>query len=86
MEQPEVLSVWRHLKTNSLYTVLGVSICSTNGNEDERAVIYLSHSRKMLHHRVLSEFMDGRFEYSEKASPSYTAARLMRMRDKGSDE
>ncbi len=58
---PEPYTTWRHLKTNSTYTVLGTAICSTNGNEGEQAVIYVSHTTGVLHYRELSQFMDGRF-------------------------
>jgi hypothetical protein len=62
MTEPKPYSTWLHIKGASTYTVLGVSKCSTNGNESERAVIYISHTYGVLHHRELSEFMDGRFE------------------------
>ncbi len=58
----EPYTTWRHLKTNSTYTVLGIAACSTNGRELERAVVYISHTNQILHYRHLSEFMDGRFE------------------------
>lgn len=62
--EPTPYSTWRHLKTGSTYTVLGVAECSTNGplENTERAVIYVSHTRQELWYRELSEFMDGRFE------------------------
>lgn len=61
MTEPEPYSTWLH-RGGSTYTVLGVSQCSTNGNESERAVIYVSHTYGVLHHREVSEFMDGRFK------------------------
>lgn len=81
MDEPKPLTVWHHPKTAADYTVLGVSVCSTNGNEDERVVVYFSNEKMMLHHRLLSEFMDGRFRYKKNASPSTTALLLMHMRD-----
>lgn len=55
-------STWRHIKTNSTYTVIGISECSTNGSEGDRVVVYLSHAKQILHHRDMREFTDGRFE------------------------
>lgn len=82
MDEPAILTVWYHFKTAAMYTVIGTSICSTNGHEDERAVVYISNEKHMIHHRELSEFMDGRFRFVEDASPSTTALMLMRMRDR----
>jgi hypothetical protein len=61
---PRPWTTWRHLKTNSTYTILGVATCSTNGEREgrEMSVVYLSHERQVLHYREISEFMDGRFE------------------------
>jgi hypothetical protein len=56
------LSTWRHARTGSTYTVLGVSESSTNGEEGKRVVVYVSHTYQQLRHRDLSEFLDGRFE------------------------
>lgn len=55
-------STWKHLRTGSFYTVLGVAQCSTNGNENEISVVYISHKYQALRYREISEFMDGRFE------------------------
>ena len=55
-------NTWRHIKTGSTYTALGIARCATNGKEDELSVIYVSHTKQELHYRELSEFMDGRFE------------------------
>ncbi len=56
-------STWHHPATRSTYTVLGVSVCSTNGPRcgKERVVVYLSHTYSELHHREITEFLDGRF-------------------------
>lgn len=81
--EPEPLTVWRHLKTNSYYTVIGTSRCSTNGQEDELAVVYVSHERLMVHHRELSEFMDGRFEFVMRTTPIRGARLLIKVRDLG---
>ena len=62
--------VWRHVKTNSLYHVMGIARCSTNGDREgrERSVIYFSVARQTLNYREIEEFLDGRFEpmYLEK--------------------
>lgn len=54
---------WKHVKTSSLYTVLGIALCSTNGKREhkERSVVYISHERQALRYRKVSEFLDGRF-------------------------
>lgn len=55
------LSVWFHLKTKSLYVVLGVADCS-NAEEDEgQAVVYYNTVRRRLRYRDVNEFLDGRF-------------------------
>jgi hypothetical protein len=56
--------VWRHIKTNSLYHVLGIACCSTNGDREgkENSVIYFSMDYQGLRYREISEFLDGRFE------------------------
>ena len=56
-------STWRHVKTNSTYTVLGIARCSTNDQKDDLSVVYISHTKQELLYRRLSEFMDGRFEF-----------------------
>lgn len=55
--------VWRHVATDSLYHVLGVSRCSTNGERDgkEECVVYFSMDYQALRHREVGEFLDGRF-------------------------
>lgn len=57
-------TTWRHVATDSLYTIIGVATCSTNGDREgtERSVVYLSHEKQILHYREISEFLDGRFE------------------------
>jgi hypothetical protein len=57
------LSTWRHVKTGSTYTVLGVSTSSTNGPGEgvDKVVIYVSHTHQQLRHRDIAEFLDGRF-------------------------
>ncbi len=54
-------SIWRHLKTNSTYTVLGITKRSTNGQEGVQSVVYVSHTLGEMHDREVSEFLDGRF-------------------------
>lgn len=62
-EDLKPLSVWRHVATKSLYVVLGVARCSTNGPREgtEHSVIYHSQSHGHLCYREVSEFTDGRF-------------------------
>lgn len=57
-------SRWVHRKTGSLYTVLGVAVCSTNGLREytEKSVFYWSDTYRALRYREISEFLDGRFE------------------------
>ncbi len=57
-------STWKHVKTNSTYTVLGISLQGTNGPGEHEAecVIYVSHTHGHLAHRDISEFLDGRFQ------------------------
>jgi hypothetical protein len=52
-------STWRNLKGGSLYTVLGISTCSTNGPREgkEQVVVYISHTYQRLRHRDVSEFL-----------------------------
>jgi hypothetical protein len=51
-------STWRNKKGGSLYTVLGLSMCSTNGErEGEQDVVYISHSYQRLRHREVYEFL-----------------------------
>lgn len=66
IERPEPYSTWRHVKTNSTYTVVGVALFSTNNRVPEEAVIYVSHDYQGLKYRELKEFMDGRFVRIEK--------------------
>jgi hypothetical protein len=56
------LSTWRHVATDSTYTVLGVAACSTNGRDGETSVVYCSHTYQGLRYREVGEFLDGRFE------------------------
>lgn len=55
--------VWRHVATDSLYHVIGLARCSTNGERDgkEDSVIYFSMDYQSLRYREVSEFLDGRF-------------------------
>lgn len=59
--KPAPYSTWRHVKTGSTYTVIGVAECSTNSNIGEESVIYVSHTHQGLRYREIREFMDGRF-------------------------
>jgi hypothetical protein len=56
-------TIWKHVKTNSHYLVLGIALCSTNGPNEhkERSVVYVSLTHQQLCYRELSEFLDGRF-------------------------
>jgi hypothetical protein len=56
-------SVWMHNKTRSLYVVLGIALCSTNGPDEHkrRDVVYFSLTHGGLRTREASEFLDGRF-------------------------
>jgi hypothetical protein len=56
-------STWKHIATGSAYTVVGIAVCSTNGEREneERSVVYVSHTHGVLRYRELSEFLDGRF-------------------------
>lgn len=60
-DRPLPFSTWRHVKTGSTYTVLGVALCSTNDRPPEESVVYVSHTYQAMRYRELSEFMDGRF-------------------------
>jgi hypothetical protein len=57
------LSLWRHVETGSLYVVVGLALCSTNGPRDrvERSVVYHSLTYEGLRYREMDEFLDGRF-------------------------
>ncbi len=57
----EPYSTWKHLKTDTTYTVLGIAKCSTNGVDGEVSVVYFSHKYQELRYRKLDEFLDGRF-------------------------
>lgn len=62
IDRPEPFSTWRHVKTGSTYTVIGVAQCSTNNQiVVEESVVYISHSYQEMRYRELKEFMDGRF-------------------------
>jgi hypothetical protein len=56
------LSEWKHVK-GGVYIVLGVALCSTNGERDgkEESVVYWSKKYKALRERELSQFLSGRF-------------------------
>jgi formylmethanofuran dehydrogenase subunit E len=57
------MEIWKHLKTDSLYLVLGEATCSTNGalEEGQPAVVYYSLTYQRWFYRKASEFYDGRF-------------------------
>lgn len=59
-EGPRPWGTWRNIKGSSLYTVVGVSVCSTNGPREgvERVVVYISHTYQKLRHRDLAEFLE----------------------------
>lgn len=53
--------IWKHLKTNNLYYVLGIAICATNGEHNgDLSVVYGSDHGWF--YRKMEEFLDGRFE------------------------
>lgn len=56
--------IWKHKVRGTLYHVIGVALCSTNGerNQKETSVIYFSISTQKLWYREIGEFLDGRFE------------------------
>jgi hypothetical protein len=56
--------VWRHLKRGTLYHVLGIATCSTNGEREgkEESVIYFGVLQQQFYYREITEFLDGRFE------------------------
>lgn len=62
-DQLKPLSLWRHVETGSLYVVLGMAMCSTNGPRDkvEHSVVYHSLTYDGLRYREAGEFLDGRF-------------------------
>lgn len=64
--------VWRHVKTNSLYHVVGVATCSTNGEREHKevSVVYFSMTHQRLCYREVSEFLDGRFVPKTPDTPS----------------
>lgn len=57
------MEIWRHVKTDSLYLVLGNATCSTNGHQDEgrASVVYYSLTYQRWFYRKVTEFYDGRF-------------------------
>jgi hypothetical protein len=57
------MEIWKHVKTDSLYLVLGEASCSTNGIRDgvEKSVIYYSLTYQRWFYREAKEFYDGRF-------------------------
>ncbi len=68
---PEIGSIWQHVERGTQYTVLGYSICCTNGlYEGEQEILYgqLSegepdsvYQKGVVLNRLANEFMDGRF-------------------------
>jgi hypothetical protein len=65
-------STWVHLATRSRYTVIGVGLCSTNGDNEhkEEAVIYVSHAHGDLRYREIHEFLS----YNEHGIPRFVPA------------
>lgn len=60
--------MWRHVKTKNIYSVLAVSICSTNGpGNGNEAVVYMNTEGEVFH-RGVGEFLDGRFEPLDSAA------------------
>jgi hypothetical protein len=66
--RPEPMRTYCHVKTSSLYLVLGTATCSTNGPGENvaQSVIYVpltpgKGTVGTLRYRDLAEFMDGRF-------------------------
>lgn len=51
-------STWMNIKGSTLYTVLGISECSTNGKEGRLSVVYVSHMYQGLRDRELQEFLE----------------------------
>jgi hypothetical protein len=63
-------SVWVHRK-GGIYVVLGISTCSTNGeDEGKEVVVYWSCTYQGLRHRAIAEFLDGRFQPTVFALPN----------------
>lgn len=53
--------VWKHKKSGHLYWVVGISTCSTNGEQNgKKSVVYQNGYGEMFN-RELDEFLDGRF-------------------------
>ena len=73
------MEIWRHVKTDSLYLVLGEATCSTNGVWDagKPAVVYYSLTYQRWFYRRAEEFYDGRFvkveapEWKPKDEPKF---------------
>ncbi len=62
--QAAPFTIWKHVRTNSLYVVLGIAYDSTNREnepENERYVVYVSQTTGLMRVREISEFLDGRF-------------------------
>lgn len=57
------MDLYKHLKTDCLYEVIGRGLLATNGNpdEDKSHVIYRNTKSGMIFIRLASEFDDGRF-------------------------
>ena len=63
LDDVKPFTVWRHLATDSLYLVMGLSRDSTLVPDEGRlCVVYYSMSYQRLNHRLATEFLDGRFE------------------------
>lgn len=63
---PELLtpwSRWRHSKSKSTYTVLGVAVEMTNNSFEynQGKVVYVSDTYQGMRVRLVEEFLDGRF-------------------------
>jgi hypothetical protein len=72
--EPIPMRTYRHVKTASLYLVLGTATCSTNGPGEnrDRSVIYVpitpgKGTVGTLRYRDLAEFMDGRFVLEDRS-------------------
>lgn len=62
--EPEVYSLWKHVKRECVVRIICVSTCQTNsdpGCGSRRDVVYMEIENLEIHHRELSEFIDGRF-------------------------
>ena len=58
-EHKMIGTAWRHLKTDRVYTIVGV--CRIEGN-NEPAFLYELEPGEIVWARPMDEFLDGRFE------------------------